>query len=85
MRIMTAKNLIWINEEQTRFQADVTIDIFGDEILPFVASPTDKIPHAVDFYSRAINNEFGKIAQYKNKIIKDNKSSPNKPDTNGAL
>jgi len=62
--LKSGKNPIWKNSENTLINLEVTFVEFGDEILPFTAHPDDVEEHGRDIYARAINGEFGAIANY---------------------
>jgi hypothetical protein len=62
--LKSGKNPIWKNSENTLINLEVTFVEFGDEILPFTAHPDDVEEHGRDIYARAINGEFGAIADY---------------------
>jgi hypothetical protein len=62
--LKSGKNPIWKNSENTLINLEVTFEEFGEEILPFTAHPNDVEEHGKDIYTRAINGEFGAIADY---------------------
>lgn len=63
MQAVTAKNLVWANQEQTVFDCDVKFDTLEAEV-PFSCSVTDTYSHSQDLWERGIAGEFGAIAAY---------------------
>jgi len=62
--LKSGKNPIWKNSEHTLIDLEVVFEEFGDEIHSFTAHPDDIEEHGRDIYARAINGEFGAIADY---------------------
>lgn len=65
MEYTTVKNLVWVNPEKTAFDCDVYFSQYAEE-LPFTCSQheTQKYPHVGSIWSRAMNGDFGVIAEF---------------------
>lgn len=57
-------NLQWANAEHTTINCDITTSQFGDEVLPFTASPNDVEPHGRAIFSDIVAGTYGPIAEY---------------------
>lgn len=62
--LTSLKNPVWANAEHTAIDCLITTSQFGDEELPFTASPTDCEPHGRAIFERLVAGEFGPIAEY---------------------
>lgn len=62
--LTSLQNPRWVDVNQTTIDCDITIDQFGDEVLPFTANPNDPEPHGREIYAKLIAGEYGPIAEY---------------------
>jgi len=62
--LTSLKNPVWSNSEHTRIDCIITTSQFGDEELPFTASPDDVEPHGRALFARIVAGEFGPIGEY---------------------
>jgi hypothetical protein len=62
MNFYSVKNLVWVNPEHTTF--DCVVDFEGIGEVPFACCTLDPTEHAVQIWGRAMNGEFGAIAEY---------------------
>ena len=63
MNVISASNPYWANAEHTAINLVVKFNHLPDEV-PFTAAQNDCEPHGRDIFQRAIENEFGEIAEY---------------------
>ena len=70
MKLTSANNLVWADALRTSVTLDVTFEELGNEVVSFHATSYDNEPHGRDIYARAINGEFGAIAEYQPNIPK---------------
>lgn len=54
----------WSNAEQSTIDCDITTSQFGDEVLPFTASPIDCEPHGRAIFADIVAGNYGPIAEY---------------------
>ena len=54
----------WANAEHTLIDCEITTSQFGDEVLPFTASPNDVEPHGRAIYADIVAGKYGPIAEY---------------------
>lgn len=64
VNLMSLTNPRWANKEQTMIDCDITIDAFGDEIIPFTASQNDVESHGRAIFSDIVNGAYGPISDY---------------------
>lgn len=64
MKYTTIKNLKWSDEQHLRINCDVNFEDLKEEFVPFTADPNDSSEHGKDIFARAVNGEFGEIAEY---------------------
>ena len=65
MKYSAVKNCKWANSEHTVIECEVNFnDIADEEFSPFGASATDHYEHTKEIFSRAVNGDFGEIAEY---------------------
>ena len=62
--LTSLKNPVWANAEHTLIDFVITTSQFGDEELPFTASPTDVEAHGRELFERIVAGEFGPIGEY---------------------
>jgi hypothetical protein len=54
----------WANAEQTIINCEITTSQFGDEALPFTASPTDCEAHGRAIFADIVAGKYGPIAGF---------------------
>jgi hypothetical protein len=54
----------WANPDHTMIDCGITTSQFGDEILPFTASPADPEPHGRKIFEDLVAGQYGPIAEY---------------------
>jgi hypothetical protein len=64
--LTSLSNPRWANADQTLIDCEITTSQFGDDVLPFTASPTDVEAHGRSLFSRLVAGEFGPIAEFVN-------------------
>lgn len=57
-------NPVWADRAHTAINCFSTTTQFGDELLPFSASPVDPEAHGRAIFAAIINGEYGDIAEY---------------------
>lgn len=57
-------NPVWGNAEHTAINCEITTSQFGDEVLPFTASPNDVEPHGRAIFADIVAGTYGPIAEY---------------------
>lgn len=62
--LTSLKTPVWADAEQTMIDCIITTSQFGDEELPFTASPTDVESHGRAIFDRIVAGEFGSIGEY---------------------
>lgn len=63
MKIETAAGPVWANAQQTAINLNVKFEELA-EVLPFTANENDIEPHGRELFERAVEGEFGPIAEY---------------------
>jgi hypothetical protein len=63
-KLTSLVNPRWANAEQTLIDCEITTSQFGDEVLPFTASPNDSEIYGRELFAAAIAGDFGPIAPY---------------------
>jgi len=58
--ITSLKNPVWVNDEQ--INCIITLDVLGDEQLPFTASSNDVEEHGRIIFQELVNGQYGPIA-----------------------
>lgn len=72
MRIKTAKNPRWDNEEKTRIRLDVLVDSDREhfvEFIPVVVTEDDIEPHIKQLFWDARNKKFGEVGEYEGEVL----------------
>jgi hypothetical protein len=54
----------WANAEQTMIDCEITTSQFGDEVLPFTASPTDEEAHGRAIFADIVSGKYGLVAEF---------------------
>ncbi|UYD72136.1 tail assembly chaperone [Vibrio phage vB_VpaM_VPs20] len=70
-KITAARNLQYTSYDKTAIKCEVQCKQFGDKWLPFVMSLEDTEKHGQETYQRAINGEFGEIAEFEPVVLTD--------------
>lgn len=63
--LTSLKNPVWIDKEHTAINCQITTSQFGDEILPFTASPNDSEEHGRIIFNNLIDGKYGPISEFK--------------------
>ena len=58
--ITSLKTPVWVNDEQ--INCIITLDVFGDEQLPFTASSNDVEEHGRIIFQELVDGRYGPIA-----------------------
>ena len=64
MQITSVFSPVWANVEQTLINCNVTIDEFGDEVLPFTAGAHDVEPHGQKLFQDLMAGVYGAVGAY---------------------
>jgi hypothetical protein len=67
--IRDARNPRWANLEHNAIDLEVDFTDLPEEYLPYTATPTDVVEHSRELYSRALDGEFGEIAEYNGPLM----------------
>ena len=62
--LTSLSNPVWADAEHTMIDCVITTSQFGDEQLPFTASPTDVEPHGRALYADIVAGKYGAIGEY---------------------
>lgn len=62
MKYSTVENPIWVNAEHTMFNCMVNFEGIG--IVEFSCTNADPEPHSQEIWARAMDGDFGPIAEY---------------------
>lgn len=62
--LTSVSNPRWSDPEHTQIDCEITTSQFGDEVLPFTASPYDVEPHGRKIYADIISGRYGPIGEY---------------------
>ena len=62
--LTSLSNPRWVNAEHTLIDCEITTSQFGEEVLPFTASPTDTEPHGRAIFADIVAGKYGPIAEY---------------------
>lgn len=71
-------NPVWIDAEHTAINCEILISQFGNEMLPFTASPNDIEAHGRAIFADIFSGKYGLIAEYVPP------PEPEQPSVNGA-
>jgi hypothetical protein len=61
-KITSLKTPVWVNDEQTAIDCVITLDVFGDEELPFTAASYDVEEHGRVIFQELVDGKYGLIA-----------------------
>lgn len=64
VNIVSVTDLRWANPEKTAVDCKIKTVQFGDELLPFTASPTDTTLYAPAIFSDIVAGKYGFVAEY---------------------
>jgi hypothetical protein len=62
--LTSVSNPRWANAEQTVIDCEITTSQFGDEVLPFTASPNDTEAHGRAIFADLVAGKYGPISEY---------------------
>lgn len=62
--LTSVSNPRWVNAERTAIDCEITTSQFGDEVLPFTATPDDTEAHGRAIFASLVAGEYGPIAEY---------------------
>lgn len=65
-------NPVWADAEHTSIVCQITTSQFGDEVLPFTASPADVEAHGREIFADIISGKYGDIAEFVPVVVKNN-------------
>lgn len=54
----------WADQANTVIDCNITTSQFGNEVLPFTASPNDPEPHGRAIFADLVAGKYGAIADY---------------------
>jgi len=60
--IARARNPQWVDENHNMIDLEVDLVPIDEEWLPYTCSPNDIVAHSRELYRRAVDGEFGQIA-----------------------
>ena len=63
-KLTSVSNPQWGNAEHTFINCEITTSQFGEEVLPFTASPDDCEPHGRAIFVDIVAGNYGPIAEY---------------------
>jgi len=69
MKITSVNNSVWANADHTAIICNITIDIYGNEIMSFSANPLDIEEHGRTLFAELISGVHGPIAEYVAPVI----------------
>lgn len=62
--LTSLSNPRWADEAHTMIDCEITTSQFGDEVLPFTASPNDCEAHGRGIFADIVAGVYGEIAEY---------------------
>ncbi len=62
--LTSLRNPRWTNAEHTMIDCEITTSQFGDEVLPFTASPNDVEAHGRAIFQDIVDGKYGEISAY---------------------
>lgn len=62
--LTSLSNPVWADAEHTMIDCVITTSQFGDEQLPFTASPTDVEAHGRAIFADIVAGKYGAIGEY---------------------
>lgn len=62
--LTSVTNPSWIDAEHRAIVCEITTSQFGDEVLPFIASPNDIEAHGRALFAALVAGTYGPIAGY---------------------
>lgn len=77
----TVENLHWVNPEHTTFDCEVFFEQLNEKV-PFACCNSDPLSHAQEIWNKAMNGEFGPIAEYVEPVLPE--ATEPQPIVNGA-
>jgi hypothetical protein len=64
IRVTSLNKPRWANKTKTAIDCEITTLQYGDEVLPFTASPNDVEPHSRRIFFDIVAGNYGLIAKY---------------------
>jgi len=61
-QVARARNPKWVDENHNMIDLEVDFVPIDEEWLPYTCSPNDVVAHSRELYRRAVDGEFGQIA-----------------------
>ena len=61
-QVARARNPKWVDANHNMIDLEVDFVPIDEEWLPYTCSPNDKVAHSRELYRRAVDGEFGQIA-----------------------
>lgn len=58
------RNPVWVDAEHTAINCEIATTEFGNEMLPFTASPNDVEAHGREIFADIAAGKYGPIAEY---------------------
>ena len=62
--LTSLSNPHWANAEHTAINCEITTSQFGDEVLPFTASPNDCEAHGRAIFADLVAGKYGPIPEF---------------------
>jgi hypothetical protein len=62
--LTSLENPVWVDAAHTAINCEITTSQFGDEVLPFTASPNDVEPHGRAIFNDIVALKYGPISAY---------------------
>ena len=63
-KITSLKNPQWGDSENTFINCEITLEAYGDEVLPFTATDSDPEEHGRALFAALVVGQYGEIAPY---------------------
>tara|TARA_B100001113_G_scaffold162871_1_gene133329 strand:- start:783 stop:1184 length:402 start_codon:yes stop_codon:yes gene_type:complete len=62
--ITDAKNPAWANDDKNKINLEVNFAELPESYVPYTADPTDTVEHSRTLYTKAVNGDYGTVADY---------------------
>lgn len=66
----------WADENHSEILCEITTTKFGDEVLPFCASPKDPEPYGQEMFADLVAGRYGPVAEYAPPTPQDTSTPP---------
>jgi hypothetical protein len=63
-QLTSLTNPRWADQARTMIDCEITTSQFGNEVLPFTASPSDTEPHGRAIFADLVAGKYGPVADY---------------------